>query len=84
MKDFVVREISEEAVVQDEEGADIQIRVTRHRNSNGYCSISVQFGKQRIDFCVDDLYETHARSLANMLDAVCDNRCELPANHPTD
>ena len=78
MKDFLYRTISEEAVVIEENGNSLNLKASRTRNSNGQSSISIQFGTQKIDFQVPQNYEQHARQMATLLNAVCDNPCDLP------
>lgn len=79
MKNFIHRTISEESKVFDEDGNIVKVSAMRTRTSAGYSAISVEFGKQRIDFTIGDSYEEHARLVIDILGRICDNPCLLPS-----
>jgi hypothetical protein len=80
MKNYVYREITEEAEVVNDDGDTLKVRALRTRNSNGAQGIVVLFGKQRIDFNIRDECEEHARLVISLLQKVCNDKCELPGN----
>ena len=78
MKDFLLRTVSEEASVFDEDGNKLEIYVHRTRNSNGHRSIIIKFGNQSIEFSIGDEYEEHAMLVRDMLDKIINDKCLLP------
>jgi len=76
MSDFLMREISEEEIVDG-----MLIRVSRTRTSTGFSSIHVTVGDTKLSFSDDEgkrRDEQQARSLARALDKIIDNPCKLP------
>jgi hypothetical protein len=83
MKDFLHRTISTETVEYiGANGFRTEMSATRTRTSDGFSSIVVKFGDQKIEFNSDkgDGYdEDAAREMARMLEEIADNPCQLPS-----
>lgn len=81
--DFMHRTITFDGpTFHDADGEVQQITVTRTRTTNGFASITMQFGKQRIEFNSDiaEGYEQAARSARELLDSACSESCTIPSS----
>lgn len=67
--------------VRDADGNVIDIRVTRTRNTNGYNSITLNVGREQIDFTdriFDDEYEIAVSVVRDLLNMAVNHPCTLP------
>jgi adenosine/AMP kinase len=77
MDTVLLKMISEQVTVRDDEGQKMTLRVWRQRTSDGRNCIGVVYGATVMQFNTND-YEKHAKELLNLLQKICDDKCELP------